>query len=631
MGLDLRHILSDERHYGDFVCAICQQVSDLDALVTVPCSHCYCRPCLEAWIGRRTTDGVPKCPTCSQDLLYSHNTSSNTTMMMIGPQSVTVQPLQHCQPLAYRILKKIEVGCPFRGTVGCRWSGDYGDLRAHLLSSTAHENRNDLNDSTTTTASDASDDDDKEANHSRSARQEERQLALARSYKAEGNERFAAGRAQEASELYGKALAALSNENNDDLRSTLYANRAACLLQLERYGECVQDCNRALELDPSYLKAYTRKAKALTSLGRFERAVETWRVAQKQSENQKVVDKELAKAESLWKLVQEGRAALAEDSFGNAKAAFGKALRDCSSPDVVLGVARADLGLGLTESAMRFTLQVVRGSGSMVAEGYEVRGHCLFLMGDFEGSKKLVAEALRQAPDLASAQKLRKRCHRVVKLVQEARDCSFHRRFQEAAQLYTGAIDEVPILPPKSALFGILHSERAEARVRLKHYEAALKDCALVLNAQEGYYKPALLVRLKALHGLGRHQDAKNLADRLVEKWGDTEFRQAQNKADFEVRKLKRVDLYRLLEVSPVASEREIKAAYNSKSRECHPDRTTNLSEEEQKKASRRYRLLGDALEILCDDSKRKLWDQGYDQRAIQERVERAKRAASSM
>ena len=43
----------------------------------------------------------------------------------------------------------------------------------------------------------------------------------------------------------------------------LYANRASAMLMLECYDECIMDCNRAIDIEPKYIKAYFRKAKAL--------------------------------------------------------------------------------------------------------------------------------------------------------------------------------------------------------------------------------------------------------------------------------------------------------------------------------------------------------------------------------
>jgi len=64
--------------------------------------------------------------------------------------------------------------------------------------------------------------------------------------KAEGNRCFGAGRHEEALEAYAAALQALEGEEGKQqeqaLRCTLHSNRAACYLQLKRFGECVEVC-----------------------------------------------------------------------------------------------------------------------------------------------------------------------------------------------------------------------------------------------------------------------------------------------------------------------------------------------------------------------------------------------------
>jgi len=54
------------------------------------------------------------------------------------------------------------------------------------------------------------------------------------------------------------------------------------------------------------------------------------------------------------------------------------------------------------------------------------------------------------------------------------------------------------------------------------------------------------------------------------------------------------------------------------------------MEKEAKKEAEERFKLLGEALEILTDDFKRKLWNEGYDREAIFERVRAAERAASN-
>ncbi|CAE7926462.1 TTC1 [Symbiodinium sp. KB8] len=93
------------------------------------------------------------------------------------------------------------------------------------------------------------------------------------SLKAEGNKLFSKGAAEEALALYEEAIAvaplrpALAKK-----RAAYHANRAACLLQLERFEEAIAACDDCLDLDPSYLKAMLRRVTALEKLGMLEEA-----------------------------------------------------------------------------------------------------------------------------------------------------------------------------------------------------------------------------------------------------------------------------------------------------------------------------------------------------------------------
>ena len=63
--------------------------------------------------------------------------------------------------------------------------------------------------------------------------------------------------------------------------------------------------------------------------------------------------------------------------------------------------------------------------------------------------------------------------------------------------------------------------------------------------------------------------------------------------------------------------------------RRRHPDKHTE-SAEATAKAEAHFKLLGEALEILGDEMSRKLYNEGYDKAAIEERVQAANRAASN-
>ena len=60
------------------------------------------------------------------------------------------------------------------------------------------------------------------------------------------------------------------------------------LLKLKRYGEARDDAARAIALDPKYVKAYSRRATACSSLGEFDQAIRDWEaIARLEPKNKK--------------------------------------------------------------------------------------------------------------------------------------------------------------------------------------------------------------------------------------------------------------------------------------------------------------------------------------------------------
>ncbi|XP_015579190.1 uncharacterized protein LOC8286055 isoform X2 [Ricinus communis] len=62
-------------------------------------------------------------------------------------------------------------------------------------------------------------------------------------------------------------------EMDKNLVATLYLNRASLFHKIGLLLECVRDCNRALQISPTYAKAWYRRGKANAGLGNYEYAV----------------------------------------------------------------------------------------------------------------------------------------------------------------------------------------------------------------------------------------------------------------------------------------------------------------------------------------------------------------------
>ena len=436
----------------------------------------------------------------------------------------------------------------------------------------------------------------------------------------QGNHKFQLKQFEEAIRLYSKAISMA------DHVPSYYNNRAAAHFELRNFRAAVRDCEKAVELDPTYVKSWVRRAKALVELGDFREAAEQLARAHQLQASPDLLREHQRVLEVADKM-ERGVAACQAEDYAQARMVLGDLLRETNAVAVVLWAARAELGLGIVDRVLRLTLQVLRNDSSHVG-AYVVRGQAMFLSGEFDSAEQVLREALRLNPDDDEAKVCFKLTRRVRKLWTDGKAAATSRRFDAAVVLYSEAL-ELLQPPQRAPITASLHAARGEAYLRLKQFDPCLKDCAVALYGKDDC-KEAWLTKANALHALGRHQEALDDLSGLMQRWGqsDAVLRHAYERADFEVRRVKRPDYYAMLGIGSISSEMEIKTAYRQKCLECHPDKFMDKSVEERAAAEERFKALGDMLEVLTDPFKRQLYDEGYDKEAIEERVARAQRAA---
>lgn len=86
-------------------------------------------------------------------------------------------------------------------------------------------------------------------------------LEKAVEWKNQGNASFRTGKFNDAIRSYDEAIKSCPLDNKQEL-STFYQNRAAAYEQLKKWSMVKADCTAALNLNPSYAKALSRRAKA---------------------------------------------------------------------------------------------------------------------------------------------------------------------------------------------------------------------------------------------------------------------------------------------------------------------------------------------------------------------------------
>lgn len=94
----------------------------------------------------------------------------------------------------------------------------------------------------------------------------------------------------------------------DDVKhfnKTLYSNRAAVSAKLENYREALKDCNRAIDLDPNFMKPVLRRSQIFLTLEMYEHAVSDLQKVLQADRNNAEVKHSLALAHAALKKIEE--------------------------------------------------------------------------------------------------------------------------------------------------------------------------------------------------------------------------------------------------------------------------------------------------------------------------------------
>ena len=97
-------------------------------------------------------------------------------------------------------------------------------------------------------------------------------------------------------EQYTKAIEA--DPSNGRILRILYCNRAAAQKELGRYREGIEDCGKAIKLDPNFSKAYARRARCLQLQNDYANAIRDFRKAIELDPSDHELVRELKSAET---------------------------------------------------------------------------------------------------------------------------------------------------------------------------------------------------------------------------------------------------------------------------------------------------------------------------------------------
>ncbi|XP_050309250.1 dnaJ homolog subfamily C member 7 [Anthonomus grandis grandis] len=386
-----------------------------------------------------------------------------------------------------------------------------------------------------------------------------------------------------------------------------YGNRAACYMMLNKYREALDDARKSVQLDPKFLKGYTRIAKCAINLGDLvtaESAVKTAEQLQTGS-----ATNELKSIQKIKQFEEDGAKAFEGKDFRKVVYCMDRCLDEaptCEKYKLMKAECLAYLGrYQESQEIANDILHVNKGS----ADAIYVRGLCLYYEDNIDKAFSHFQQVLRLAPDHSKAMEQYKRAKQLKKKKEEGNEAFKFCKFADAVKLYTEALEIDPLNKKTNAK---LYFNRATALSRLVKIKEAIADCSAALNLDEFYLK-ALLRRAKCYSDIGEYEEAVKDYEKVFKLDKSRENKRLLQEAKLALKRSKRKDYYKILGIERNANEDEIKKAYRKRALIHHPDRHANATDLEKKEQEKKFKELGEAYGILSDPKKKARYDNGQD------------------
>lgn len=378
--------------------------------------------------------------------------------------------------------------------------------------------------------------------------------------------------------------------------ATYLGNRAAAYMANGLYESALEDCKRAVDLDPNNPKILLRLARIYTNLGQPEEAMVMFqRIRPPPSA------KDMQQAKDMLQYIESARKGLQEGSGPSmvlhalemAERLLGSGARKPRKWQLMRGEAYLQMGgvnnLGEAQNVATNLLRIK----SQDPEALVLRARGLYGQGDNDKALKVLRMAINCDPDFQDAIKWLKVVSKLNRMKEDGNADYKAGRWQAAIDKYTAALEVDP--SNKSTNSKILQN-RALCYKNLKDYQKSVADCDEALRLDPSYTK-ARKTKATALGGAEKWEDAVREWKAIAEADpSDASIQREVRKAELELKKSQRKDYYKILEVPKDADDNAIKKSYRKQAIRFHPDKNPGNEEAEAK-----FKDISEAYETLSD------------------------------
>lgn len=363
-----------------------------------------------------------------------------------------------------------------------------------------------------------------------------------------------------------------------------------------RYELALDDCKRAVDLDPNNAKILLRLARIFTNLGQPEEAMVTFqRIRPPPSA------KDMQQAKDMLQYIKSAQQGLQEGSGPSmvlhalemAERLLGPGARKPRKWQLMRGAAYLQMGgVNNLGEAQNVATSLLRNN-SQDPEALVLRARGLYGQGENDKAMKVLRMAIDCDPDFRDAIKWLKIVKNLNRMKEDGNGEYKAGRWQAAIGKYTEALQ---VDPANKATNSKILQNRALCYSKLKEYGKAIADCDEALRLDPSYTK-ARKTKANALGGAEKWEDAVREWKELAEADpSDPSIQKEARRAELELKKSQRKDYYKILGVPKDADDNSIKKAYRKLAIQYHPDKNPGNDEAEAK-----FKDISEAYETLSD------------------------------
>lgn len=377
---------------------------------------------------------------------------------------------------------------------------------------------------------------------------------------------------------------------------TYLNNRAAAYISNGQYLCALDDCSRAIQLDPKNPKTLLRLARIYTNLGRPQDALDTYSrmdppASTKDISPAKIMLQHIKGAEDSLKNGTTGSMAL--HALDQAEKLLGIGAERPRKWQLMRGEAYLKIGNAKSLSDAQNVAMALLRTNSADPEALVLRGRVLYAQGENDKAIQHFRQALNCDPDYRDAVKYLRMIQKLERIKSDGNDEYKAGRYQEAIEKYSEALE---IDPQNKGTNPKLLQNRALCYIRMKNFNQAIVDCERAIALDPSYIK-AKKTKATAAGQSGDWEAAVRDWKELQEMDPtDPSISKELRAAELEQKKSKRKDYYKILGVDKDADANQIKKAYRKAAIVHHPDKNPD-----DENAAERFKDIGEAYETLSD------------------------------